>query len=163
MERLLASFFLRLLWILEALLAPKMASKSHKKWGSKMNEILEPFLRPFGSRQGAVLGGQNPPDSIIPEIPFSKLFPILVREASGKGFWRIWGGRGGFWSILPPLFRTFSPSILQHICIIFVSFCTFSNAEIISFWGLTHALWVPFSNFFIFYFATYLHHVSYFL
>ena len=75
-----------------------------------MNEILEAFLRPFGSRRGAVLGGQNPPDSIIPEFPFSKLFPILVREASGKGFWRIFGGVGvdfeAFWL---PFFELFYP------------------------------------------------------
>ena len=37
----------------------------------------------------AVLGGQTPPYSIIPEVPVSKLFPIHVREASQEGFWRI--------------------------------------------------------------------------
>ena len=54
----------------------------------------------FGSRRGPVLGGQTPPISIIPEVPVSKLFPILVRRASLEDFgW----GRGAilddFWGV----------------------------------------------------------------
>ena len=60
----------------------------------KSERIFEGFWKPFGSRRGPVLGGQTPPNSIIPEVPFSKLFPILIRKASRVGFWEIFGEVG---------------------------------------------------------------------
>ena len=55
-----------------------------------MNEILEAFVRPFGSRRGAVLGGQTPLSLFE---AFSDPRSGGVREGILEDFG---GGRGGF-------------------------------------------------------------------
>ena len=64
---------------------------------SDMNKNLIVFLKLFWSRRGAVLGGQNPPDSIIPEFRFSSLFPTSLRGAFRRRPRRDFGL---FWEVL---------------------------------------------------------------
>ena len=73
---------------------------------------------------GAVFRSPDPLDSIIPGKPFSMLWPTLVLEAAGPGFWQIFWGvevdfggffwRAGtdFWAFWYTFLITFSHHVL---------------------------------------------------
>ena len=116
--------------VLEPPRQPKTAPRRHPKGFQnrvkthvRYEQKFTCFLKLFWSRWGAVLGGPDPPDSIIPGEPFSMLWPTLVLEAAGPGFYQIfWGNLGRFWRIFLGRLEQIFESILAYIfCNIFAS------------------------------------------
>ena len=97
----------------------------------KSERIFEGFWKPFGSRLGPLLAGQPPSNSIIPGVPVSKLFLILVWKASQVGFLTIFGGVGeDVEQFLVPFFEHF----YRRFCNIFASYfsiCVCFKAKIV--------------------------------